>query len=106
MNKPLEIKGSLLARNTLLNLIGQGLPLVVAVVTIPFIIHGLGIERFGLLSLAWVVLGYFAIFDLGLGLATTKFVGEALGKGEEDQRNKWSLSGCPYFSSYDIILLK
>jgi O-antigen/teichoic acid export membrane protein len=85
MNKPLEIQGSLLARNTLLNLIGQGLPLVVAVVTIPFIIQGLGIDRFGLLSLAWVVLGYFAIFDLGLGRATTKFVAEALGKGEEDQ---------------------
>ncbi len=57
-SKPLEIKGSLLARNTLLNLIGQGLPLIVAVVTIPFIIQGLGIERFGLLSLAWVVLDF------------------------------------------------
>jgi O-antigen/teichoic acid export membrane protein len=85
MSKPFEIQGGLLARNTLFNLIGQGLPLVVAIVTIPFIIHGLGVERFGLLSLAWVVLGYFAIFDLGLGRATTKFVAEALGKGEEDQ---------------------
>jgi O-antigen/teichoic acid export membrane protein len=85
MNRPLEIKGGLLARNTLFNLIGQGLPLVVAVVTIPLIIQGLGVQRFGLLSLAWVVLGYFAIFDLGLGRATTKFVAEALGKGEEDQ---------------------
>lgn len=85
MNKPLEIKGSLLARNTLFNLIGQGLPLVVAVVTIPFIIQGLGVERFGLLALAWVVLGYFVIFDLGLGRATTKFVAEAMGKGEEEQ---------------------
>ncbi|MBU4533948.1 MAG: flippase [Firmicutes bacterium] len=85
MNKPLEIQGSLLARNTLLNLIGQGLPLVVAVVTMPFIIQGLGIERFGLLALAWVVLGYFAIFDLGLGRAATKFVAEALGKGEHDR---------------------
>jgi hypothetical protein len=44
MNKPLEIKGSLLAHNTLFNLIGQGLPLVVAVVTIPFIIQRLGME--------------------------------------------------------------
>jgi O-antigen/teichoic acid export membrane protein len=78
MQKTLEIKGGLLARNTLFNLIGQGLPLVVAVVTIPLIIQGLGIDRFGLLSLAWVVLGYFAIFDLGLGRATTKFVAEAL----------------------------
>ncbi|MCI2425054.1 flippase [Candidatus Acetothermia bacterium] len=85
MNKPLEIKGSILARNTLFNLIGQGLPLVVAIVTMPLIIQGLGTERFGLLALAWVVLGYFVIFDLGLGRATTKFVAEALGKGEEEQ---------------------
>ena len=47
--------------------------------------RGLGTERFGLLSLAWVVLGYFTIFDLGLGRATTKYVAEALGKGEGDQ---------------------
>ena len=80
-----EISGKLLAHNMLLNLIGQGLPLLVGVVSVPFIIRGLGTDRFGLLSLAWVVLGYFAIFDLGLGRATTKFVAEALGKGEEKE---------------------
>jgi len=85
MIKPIEISGRLLARNTIINLIGQGVPLLVGVVTIPFIVRGLGTERFGLLSLAWVILGYFAIFDLGLGRATTKYVAEALGKGEEDQ---------------------
>jgi O-antigen/teichoic acid export membrane protein len=80
-----EISGSLIARNTIMNLIGQALPLVVGVVTIPLVVHGLGTDRFGLLSLAWVVLGYFTIFDLGLGRATTKYVSEALGKGEGDQ---------------------
>jgi len=54
----------------------------VAVIAMPFIVRGLGTERFGLLTLAWVVLGYFTIFDLGLGRATTKYVAEALGKGE------------------------
>lgn len=80
-----EIKGSLLARNTLLNFIGQVVPSFVGMVTIPFIVRGLGPERFGLLSLAWAIMGYFAIFDLGLGRATTKFVAETLGKGEEDK---------------------
>jgi len=60
-------------------------PLLIGVITIPFIIRGLGTERFGLLSLAWVILGYFAIFDLGLGRATTKFIAEALGKGEKEK---------------------
>ncbi len=81
----LEISGKILARNTLLNLIGQIIPLLVGIITIPFIIRGLGVERFGLLSLAWVVVGYFTIFDLGLGRGTTKFVAEAVGKGEDEQ---------------------
>lgn len=80
-----HISGSLIARNTLLNLIGQALPLIVGVVTIPLVVHGLGTERFGLLSLAWVILGYFTVFDLGLGRAITKYVAEALGKGENAQ---------------------
>lgn len=80
-----KISGGLIARNTLLNLIGQAIPLLVGVLAIPYVVHGLGTDRFGLLSLAWVVLGYFTIFDLGLGRATTKFVAEALGKGERDQ---------------------
>lgn len=85
IDRSVEIRGSLLAHNTLLNFIGQAVPLLVGVVTIPFIVQGLGTERFGLLSLAWVILGYFTIFDLGLGRATTNFVAEALGKGEDDQ---------------------
>jgi O-antigen/teichoic acid export membrane protein len=81
----LEISGRLLARNTLLNLIGQATPLLVGVITLPFIVHGLGAERYGLLSLSWVVLAYFTIFDLGLGRAATKFVAEALAKGDHDR---------------------
>lgn len=81
----MKIQGPALAKNTALNFIGQVIPALVAVVTIPYIIHGLGVERFGILSLAWVVLGYFSLFDFGLGRATTKFVAEALGRGERQQ---------------------
>lgn len=80
-----KINGRILIRNTILNFIGQVVPLIVGIITIPFIIRGLGTERFGLFSLIWVVLGYFTIFDLGLARATTKYVAEALGKGETKQ---------------------
>jgi O-antigen/teichoic acid export membrane protein len=85
----LEIRGSLLARNTILNLIGLGVPLLIGVFTIPFIIRWLGTERFGILSLVWIVVGYFSIFDLGLGRATTKFIAEALAKGEMNKIPKF-----------------
>src|SRR5262245_53657247 len=45
----------------------------------------MGPERFGILSLAWVLVGYFSLFDLGLGRATTKFVAEAHGRGQDDR---------------------
>src|SRR6267378_1295925 len=75
--------GRLLARNTIWNLLGQILPMAVGIVAIPLIIRGMGVERFGVLSLAWVVVGYFSLFDLGLGRALTKFVADRLGTKEE-----------------------
>lgn len=78
----LEIGPALVARNTVLNLIGLGLPMAVGVLALPFTIRGLGTERFGILSLVWVVVGYLAFFDFGLSRATTKFIAGALGRGE------------------------
>lgn len=81
----MELTPRLIIRNTLLNLAGQVVPLLAALVSIPYVIRGLGPERFGLLSLAWVVLGYFTVFDLGLSRATTKYVAELIGRGEEQR---------------------
>jgi O-antigen/teichoic acid export membrane protein len=77
-----DVSGRRLAHNTLLNLVGRVVPLMVGIATMPYVIRHLGPDRFGLLSLAWMVVGYFALFDLGIGPATTKFVAELLGKGE------------------------
>ncbi len=85
MSATFEIHGTHLARNTALNLAGQVVPILVGVATIPYLVRGLGTDRFGILSLAWVLLGYVSLFDLGLGRATTKFVAECLGRGELDR---------------------
>jgi O-antigen/teichoic acid export membrane protein len=47
------------------------------------IIRAMGVERFGVLSLAWVIVGYFSLFDLGIGRALTKLVADRLGANEE-----------------------
>jgi O-antigen/teichoic acid export membrane protein len=77
--------GAVLARNTLLNIASKIIPLLVSVATVPFIIRGLGVDRFGILSLAWMVVVYIAILDFGLGPTVTKFVSAALGRGEQDK---------------------
>jgi len=75
----------LLVRNTLLNVLGSLLPVLVAIIAIPLLIHGIGTERFGILSLVWVFVGYFSLFDLGLGKAVTKLVAEKIGTDQEEQ---------------------
>jgi O-antigen/teichoic acid export membrane protein len=77
--------GSRLARNSIFNLIGQGVPLLAAFIAIPLLIRGLGTDRFGVLTLAWMVIGYFSLFDLGLGRALTQVVAETLTDRQDTQ---------------------
>lgn len=77
---PFRVRKSELARGTAFNFIGQLLPLVAGVGLMPYIVKGLGPDRFGVLGIVWVVFGYFSLFDFGLGRATTKFLAQWLAK--------------------------
>jgi O-antigen/teichoic acid export membrane protein len=74
-----------IARNTLINLTAQIIPPIVAVVALPFIVRGLGIEEFGVLSIIWIILSYSGFLELGLGRALTKFVAEYIEQREEQK---------------------
>jgi len=76
--------GKRIAQNTIYNLLGYGIPLVFALVLIPFLIKGLGDEKFGILSLAWVIIGYFSFFDFGIGRALTKIIAEKIGTNQTE----------------------
>lgn len=73
------ISGRVLARNAVWNLIGVASPALVAIVCLPILKRALGTDRLGVISLAWVVVGYFSVFDFGLSRALTKLVSEKLG---------------------------
>ncbi|MDF1598902.1 flippase [Mesorhizobium sp. YIM 152430] len=75
----------MLLRHTLFNLLGLGLPLVVAVFTIPLLIEALGTAQFGLLTLIWAVVSYFGLFDLGLGRTLTLQMSVAESRGERER---------------------
>ncbi len=79
------LSGRVLARSTVWNLAGGIAPLAVAIVTIPILLRGLGTARFGILTLAWVFIGYFSLFDFGLGRALTQAVAHALGGPDEHE---------------------
>lgn len=74
-----------LTRNTLYNIAGQTIPILIGLAAIPITVHALGDARFGLLGLAWAILGYVGALDLGLGRATTQFVAQALTRGDSER---------------------
>src|SRR5256885_4630945 len=77
--------GSRLARHSVFNLLGQAIPFLAALFALPLLVRGLGTCRFGVLTLAWVVIGYFSLFDLGLGRALTQVVAAKLSEGHDSQ---------------------
>ena len=63
-------------RDIFWNLIGLGLPLIIAALSVPGLLAAIGTERFGFLALAWGLIGYASMLDLGIGRATTQRVSE------------------------------
>lgn len=60
------------------NLWGQAAPLLAAVISIPILIKHIGTDKFGMVTIAWMLIGYFSLFDFGIGRALTQLISQRL----------------------------
>lgn len=88
-----------LSKNTVWNLVGTGAPFLMGLVTIPYLIKGIGVEAFGILTLVWALIGYFSLFDFGLGRALTQQVATSLHSNNNSQIPRLVKSGL-VFTAY------
>lgn len=90
---------SSIVKNSLWNFLGYIIPSLIGVITIPFTIKNIGVESMGILTLIWTCIGYFSLFDFGVGRALTFIVSDLIGK------NKWSEIGFHIFAGLVLISL-
>ncbi len=73
----------MLLRNSLWNLAGAALPALVALATVPWLIRGLGLEGFGIVTVIGAIVGYAGIFDLSLSAGAIKYLAEHHARGDQ-----------------------
>lgn len=76
--------GALLLRQSLWSALGWILPALAALWAVPGLTRTLGATGFGLLAIAWSLVGWFSAADLGLSRAVTQSVARALSRGARD----------------------
>lgn len=75
-----------LIRNSAWNIAGLAVPILIAIPAMGFLARLLGVEKFGLFTLAYAVVGYASIFDAGLSRAVVRAV--AMYSEDENQLRK------------------
>lgn len=66
---------SKLFRNYIVNTSGTAMQATIALITVPIYIHHIGSARYGILSIVWILLGYFGFLDFGLSRASANALG-------------------------------
>ncbi len=93
------------ARNLLANWIGHAANLLVAFFLLPFVLHSLGGERYGLWSLLVTLTGYMGVLDLGIRASTGRHVIVYIARGEHELCNATVRASLGFFSLIGLLLV-
>ncbi len=79
--------------------------ILVALFLTPYVIHHIGIERFGIWAIVGAVTGYFGLFDFGIGTSFVKYIAEFYANKEFKKINEVVNTGFVFYSMFAIIII-
>lgn len=100
---PMPGRTRLLA-NTGWNLAGQLVPLLVGLAVLPLLIRLLGLDRYGFLTLVWVLVGYASIFDFGIGRVLVRVVAQRLARDDVAGAQHVGRVGLSYLLLFGLLV--
>lgn len=107
MSKDKEIVQTLshkVANNTFYNFVGRFWGVLISLFLAPYIIHRIGMERYGIWALAGVLTGYFGLLDFGIGTSFVKYIAEFYAKREDLAINRLVNTGFILYVSFTILM--
>lgn len=95
-------------KNSLANFLGAAIPAVANLIAVPLLVHNLGVEDYGLLTLVLALVGYFALLDINATQGSVRFIAEYDAAGRSEQANEvisFSLTIYLIIGSTGLILI-
>lgn len=92
-------------RNTVFNAIGRFWGIAVALFLTPYIIHHIGVERYGIWALIGVLTGYFGLLDFGIGTSFVKYIAEFYAKKDFAKINQVVNTGLVFYSVFAVFIV-
>lgn len=93
----------MLLRNSLWNLSGSALPSIAALATVPLLIHALGVEGYGIVTLVGSVIGYFGILDINLSAGAIKYLAESHASGNRKRFAETFWFGAMFYGALGLL---
>lgn len=87
VTKAMPRKGSSIGKNTVFGVIANGTQIATRLITVPVVIHHLGLDGYGIWSIIMVTAGYMRFGTAGIKSAFQKYVAEATGTGDYESAN-------------------
>ncbi|RZI40186.1 hypothetical protein EGT07_25405 [Herbaspirillum sp. HC18] len=93
----------MLLRNSLWNLTGSAVPMVVALATVPLLIGALGVEGFGIVTMVSSVIGYFGVLDINLSSGAIKYLAEHHAAGNRQRFAETFWFGAMFYGMLGLL---
>ena len=77
-----------IVRNTAWMYVGFAFNTLIGLLIMPFIVHNLGVDAYGVFAIVGVVIGYVSLLEFGIGVSLIKFIAEYNVKKEYEKINK------------------